>query len=145
MVEDRLETMVASLRKEGYRITPQRLAVLKVLAEGTGHPDAGDIHRKVSRQYPAMSLATVYKTIAQLKKLDQVLELEFSGHANRYDGNKPYAHPHVLCASCGKIVDPEVLDMEKITADLSRSTGFRIHNTRLDFFGTCPACQRKGK
>lgn len=137
--------MIASLRKAGYRITPQRLAILKVLAESADHPDVGGMHRKVGRQYPAMSLATVYKTISQLKDLGQVLELEFSGIANRYDGKKPYAHPHVLCECCGKIVDPEVPNTEKFAADLSRATGFRIHSTRLDFFGTCPTCLRKGK
>jgi Fur family peroxide stress response transcriptional regulator len=92
--------------------------------------------------FPAMSLATVYKTMTLLKELDEVLELGFPEWVNRYDGNKPYPHPHVICLKCKKIMDPELGSLQPLIEAAGRQTGFRILNHRLDFFGLCPECQR---
>ena len=99
--------MVAVLKKHGLRITPQRLAVLKILAKSENHPEVEWIYRSIKKDFPTTSLATVYKTIHLLKELNQVLELGFADRGSRYDGNKPYPHPHIICTSCGAIVDPE--------------------------------------
>jgi len=135
--------MIRALRAAGFRVTPQRLAVLRILAKSAGHPGAGDVHRAARRAFPAISLATVYKTLAALKAVGQVLELEFSGLPNRYDGCRPGPHPHVICQACGRIVDPRNLDLAPTVAVLAGETGFAIHGSRVDFFGTCPACRRR--
>jgi Fur family peroxide stress response transcriptional regulator len=141
--EQRLEQMVQRLRDGNSRITPQRLAVLKVLAYSNSHPSAENIYSELIEHYPTMSLATVYKTIALLKQKGEVLELEFSDLGNRYDGNKPYSHPHVICTECGTIIDPSMHDLEEITKQMAIETGFKITTHRLDFYGLCPDCQGK--
>ncbi len=141
--KNRLEQMVQRLKDGGNRITPQRLAILKILAVSQGHPSVETIYTKLVGNYPTMSLATVYKTINLLKQKGEVLELEFSEMGNRYDGNKPYPHPHVICTGCGAIVDPLFLDLEEITKKMMKETGFHIVNHRLDFYGLCPDCQKK--
>jgi len=90
-----------------------------------------------------MSLATVYKTVTVLKSLGEVLELGFPAGGNRYDGKKPYPHPHVICTQCKKIMDPELSDLDHITTELESKTGFEILNHRMDFFGICPDCKEK--
>jgi Fur family peroxide stress response transcriptional regulator len=137
----RLEQMLERLKSIDCRITPQRYAVLNVLANSSEHPSAESIHGELVDTYPTMSLATVYKTINLLKQESEVLELEFSDLGNRYDGKKPYPHPHVICTKCGKIIDPSQLDMEEITNKMMQETGFKILTHRLDFYGICPACQ----
>ena len=139
--ELRLQTMIQVLRDHQYRITPQRLAILRILAESDGHPSVDAIYDQVRPNFPTTSLATVYKNIAVLKELDQVLELGFSDDSNRYDGNKPYDHPHVVCTVCKKIVDPDISALEDMTQELVRKTGFSVLRHRLDFFGICPKCQ----
>jgi Fur family peroxide stress response transcriptional regulator len=139
----RLVEMTEALRASGFRVTPQRRAVLRILAKSLGHPDARRIHRSALRSFPNVSLATVYKTLAALKAAGQVLELEFSGQPNRYDGNRPQPHPHVMCIACGRIVDPESTDLGPFLAAVARETGFTIQASRVDFFGTCPACRRR--
>lgn len=141
--EIRLKQMVARLKENDHRITPQRYAVLRVLSQSVDHPSAETIFGQLAPEYPTMSLATVYKTIHLLKKKGEVLELEFSELANRYDGNKPYPHPHVICTGCGTIVDPSMLDLDEITSKMMVETGFNITSHRLDFYGLCPACQKK--
>jgi Fur family peroxide stress response transcriptional regulator len=71
------------------------------------------------------------------------LELGFSDGSNRYDGNKPYPHPHLVCTRCKKIIDPDLSSLRDMTEELEQETGFLIINHRLDFFGTCPDCQNK--
>jgi Fur family transcriptional regulator, peroxide stress response regulator len=141
--EIRLRNMVDALRENQYRITPQRLAILRVLAESKGHPSVETIYERVKPTFPTTSLATIYKNIAVLKGLNQVLELGFSDDSNRYDGNRPYDHPHLVCTVCKKILDPDVSALADMTGELARKTGFAITRHRLDFFGVCPECQGK--
>lgn len=140
----RLERMLDRLKERGFRITPQRLEVLKILAESAGHPSVEEIHAHVQVKFPTTSLATTYKTVALMKELDEVLELGFADGSNRYDGHKPYPHPHLICTGCHKILDPDLSMLQDIAAEVARETGFRILNHRLDFFGLCPECQKTG-
>lgn len=133
--------MIDRLKESKFRITPQRYAVLNVLASSLGHPSAESIHAELVDHYPTMSLATVYKTINLLKQEGEILELEFSDLGNRYDGNKPYPHPHVICTGCGKIIDPSQFNFDEITSKIMEETGFKILTHRLDFYGVCPDCQ----
>lgn len=140
----RLDSMLRKLRENGCRITPQRLAILKVLAESKGHPGAEDIYASVKTDFPTTTIATVYKTLAVLKSIGEVLELEFSGDYNRYDGKKPGPHPHLICIKCRKIVDPDLKSLTEMTAKLASQTGYKLISHRLDFYGICPECQEKG-
>jgi len=136
----RFDTMLGKLKERGFRITPQRIAVLKILAASNGHPSVDEIYEQVRKDFPTTSLATVYKTVTLLKELKEILQLGFPEGSNRYDGNNPNPHPHLICSQCRKIVDPDLETLEDMTRELSRETGFRIVSHRLDFFGVCPEC-----
>jgi Fur family transcriptional regulator, peroxide stress response regulator len=140
----RLDSMLRKLREKGYRVTPQRLAIFKVLAESKGHPGAEDIYAAVKTDFPTTTIATVYKTLAVLKSIGEVLELEFSSDYNRYDGKKPGPHPHLICIKCKRIVDPDLKSLTEMTAKLASQTGYKLISHRLDFYGICPECQQKG-
>jgi len=141
--ERRIDEMLLKLKERDFRITPQRLAILKILATSEGHPSVDDIYREVKAEFPTTSLATVYKTIALLKEINEVLELSFPGGSNRYDGNNPVPHPHAICVKCKKIMDPELMNIDALTEEMSRKTGYKIFYHELEFFGLCPECQRK--
>jgi Fur family peroxide stress response transcriptional regulator len=141
----RLDSMLKKLRERQFRITPQRIAILKILAASIEHPTVDRIYEQVKADFPTTSLATVYKTVTLLKELNEVLELGFPEGSNRYDGKRPYPHPHVMCLKCKKIVDPDLSGLKDMTHEIIKETGFKIMNHRLDFFGICPSCQKKGK
>jgi Fur family peroxide stress response transcriptional regulator len=141
-VELRLEEMIRKLKNEGHRITPQRLAILKMLAESRDHPSVEEIHENLRKRFPTTSLATVYKTVSLLKSMHEVLEIEFSAENNRYDGNRPYPHPHLICIKCRKIVDPDLSALQSITDELASETSFKVTSYRLDIQGICPECQK---
>lgn len=142
-VLDRTETMRRKFKDLGYRMTPQRLAILKILAESRNHPSAEEIFEQVKANFPTTSMATVYKTISVLKALGEVLELEFSSDFNRYDGNRPAPHPHLICTRCKRIVDPEIGDLMEVAQKFASATGFKITGHRMDFYGLCPECQER--
>ncbi len=137
----RLNELIARLKERGHRLTPQRMAVLKILADDEGHPSVEQIYERVKADFPMTSLATIYKTVTLLKEMGEVMELGFSDDSNRYDGNKPYPHPHLICTKCRNIVDAEVATLSELPQEVARSTGYQIVGHRLDFFGICPRCQ----
>ncbi|SMC38835.1 Fur family transcriptional regulator, peroxide stress response regulator [Desulfocicer vacuolatum DSM 3385] len=136
----RFEIIIQKLRENGQKITPQRMAIVKILAKSTGHPSVEDIHDEIKKDFPTMSLATVYRNIVLIKSLGEVLELGFPDGRNRYDGNKPYPHPHVICIKCKKVIDSNLGSLDDLKDEVAVETGFKILNHRLDFFGICSNC-----
>lgn len=141
--EKRLEQMLAKLQEKHFRLTPQRMEVVKILAGSTEHLSVDDIHARVHKQFPTTSLATTYKTVSLLRDVGEVIELGFAEGGNRYDGYRPYPHPHLICSECKKILDPELPMLDIMSDEVARQTGFELTTHRLDFFGVCPDCQQK--
>jgi Fur family peroxide stress response transcriptional regulator len=139
--EARFEELVDRLRSQGYRVTPQRVALLRLLAASDGHPSASDLYDRLHDEFPTTSPATIYKTLTLLKDLDEVLESGFSDDDNRYDGSKPYPHPHCICVRCRKIVDPDVGLDQDLLRQVAQQSGFEIISHRLDFYGVCRDCR----
>lgn len=139
--EARIDEMRQKLAKSGHRITPQRLCILEALTQSNAHPSAEEIFADVHRTCPTTSLATIYKTLQTLKKMDEVIELEFSDGSNRYDGLRPQSHAHVVCKRCGKIEDVEIEGLQDLEARSSAQSGFRIETYRIDLYGLCKDCQ----
>lgn len=139
--QERYRTIVARLREAGHKLTPQRLAITKILARSTGHPSVEDIYQQLGDDFPTMSLATVYRNVLLIKSMGEALELGFADGSNRYDGNKPYPHPHVVCVKCKTIIDPDLASLKDMAAEVSAETGYTILSHRVDFFGICKACQ----
>jgi len=139
----RLNSIITTLKEKGCRMTPQRLAVVKVLANSEEHLSAEKIYERVKVDFPFTSLATIYKTVTLLKKIGEVMELGFVDDSNRFDGIRPFPHPHLICLKCKRIIDPDIPVLSELSNELAQKTGYHIINHRLDFFGICPSCQNK--
>jgi Fur family transcriptional regulator, peroxide stress response regulator len=143
LARKRYAAMTGKLKGSGLKLTPQRLAIMRILAESKEHPSVNDISRRLRRRFPGISPATVYRNIMLIKSLGEVYEIALAGAGSRYDGRKPYPHPHIVCLECGKIMDPELESLRDMTREITAASGFEIATFRLDFFGTCPVCRRK--
>jgi len=137
----RFEELMSTLQERGYRLTPQRVALLRLLAASDEHPSAAQLYDQLKAQFPTTSPATIYKTLNLLKDLGEVLELGFSDDDNRYDGRKPYPHPHLICIRCRRIIDPDVGLAQNLVQEVARLSGYQVVSHRLDFYGICPDCQ----
>ena len=91
---------------------------------------------------PAEIKPRIDQMLSKLKEINEVLELGFADGSNRYDGNKPFPHPHVICTKCKKIIDPDLSSLKDMTKEVAEETGFQIITHRLDFFGICRDCRR---
>lgn len=139
----RYEEMVDALRDHGLRLTPQRMAVVKYLAENRDHPSVERLYEAVRPNFPTTSLATIYKTVAVLEQIGEAAELRLGQDMARYDGANPRPHPHAVCTECGQVVDVDLETDPGLTAHVEELTGFRIDTYRVDFFGLCPGCQSR--
>ena len=139
----RYKAMVNKLKENHLKLTPQRLAIINILSRSEGHPSVENIYRQLQKNFPGVSEATVYRNILLIKSLGEVLELGFAGESTRYDGRKPHPHPHIVCVTCKKIIDPDLESLNAMTREITEESGFEILTYRLDFFGICPECRRK--
>jgi len=137
----RLDAIIEKLRARGHKITPQRLAIAELLAESRGHPNVEALYERLKTEHPSLSLATVYRNVMLMKSLGEVLEIVFPDDSNRYDGNTPYPHPHVICSRCGRIMEPDLKTLEDMTKEVIHQTDFTILSHQLLFFGICKECE----
>jgi Fur family peroxide stress response transcriptional regulator len=138
--ETRYSEVIGKLKKRGRRITPQRAAILRMLIESQDHPTVEQIYDHIRLNYPMTSLATIYKTIMMLKDENEILEISFANESSRYDGHKPYPHPHLICIRCRRIIDPETSSFDEAVHQVEQKYGYQITSQRIDFFGICPQC-----
>ena len=139
----RFNQLIAALKERNFRLTPQRVELVRLIAVSEGHPSASQLYAKIQRQFPTMSQATVYKTLTLLKEMKQVLEIDLRDDSH-YDGNRPQPHPHLICMKCNKIMDGEIsLDPESLQK-LEQVSGFKILRPQISLYGLCPDCNKEG-
>jgi Fur family peroxide stress response transcriptional regulator len=138
----RFDELITALKERDFRLTPQRVELVRLIASSEGHPSAAQLYARIKRQFPTISQATVYKTLALLKELGQVLEIDLRDDSH-YDGNRPQPHPHLICMKCNKIVDGEVsLDQESIRK-MEKVSGYTILRPQISLYGLCPDCKKE--
>ena len=138
--DTRFNELIAALKSRHFRLTPQRLELVRLIAVSQGHPSANQLYAQISPLFPTMSLATVYKTLAILKEMNQVYEVDLHGDSH-YDGNRPQPHPHLICINCQKIIDGDVsLDQESLHR-LEQETGYTILRPQISLYGLCSDCK----
>lgn len=131
------------LREHGYKVTPQRLAVYEALAEETWHPNAEMLYAKLQKRFPAMSFATVYKTVEILEDIRVIRILNTGEDSYRYDANIS-DHHHLRCLECGEVVDAYAGDaaIKQLTCEVERRSGYSISSHEFYFYGLCPKCRK---
>lgn len=133
--------IINRLREKGFKLTSQRLEIIKLLARDVSHPGAMDILQKVRKAIPRISMSTVYYTLDMMKKEGLIRELEFYYMDNRYDMNIS-DHINLVCTKCGKITD-FMGDLPLLSKVVEETTGFRPINMRFEYYGICRDCSIK--
>ncbi len=137
----RYETMIRALKQAHYRLTPQRMAVCRFLAETHTHPTPSEIYHAVKQEFPTISRATVYNTVTVLKNLGQIVELPSTdGTGLRYETDLS-PHINLTCVQCGKIYDIPLDDPSCIEHQIEAHTDFQLHRFHVEGYGLCPQCQ----
>ena len=129
------------LRANGYKVTPQRLAVYEALVATKSHPTAEMLFSVLQPNYPSMSFATVYKTVEILHKINVIQILNTGEDSMRYDADTSIHH-HIQCISCGRVDDLNDLDSLALVKETERLSGYEIAGHQFYFFGVCPECKK---
>lgn len=140
-MQQQLEKLVSSLRNDGFRITPQRIAIVDYLLNTEEHPSAEQVHKVVQKKYPMISLSTVYKTLELLKEKKIVNEIEIEGEA-RFDAHIE-AHLNLVCVKCGKIEDVDEDSLKEIQSRAARKSKYLILKGNFELYGYCSSCKSK--
>ncbi len=136
------ESLIAKYKGKGFKLTPQRLAILEFLDGNTSHPTAEDIYRAIKKRFPTLSFATVYNTLQLLKNTCDIWEVTIDPKRRHYDPNTE-THHHIGCMECGKIEDVFIDYSKVLTLPKYLSKGFKIKIIHVDFQGLCQVCQKK--
>ena len=141
--QDAFDHVITHLKEKHVRITETRKAVISYMIEAKHHPSAEQIYRDLLPAYPSMSLATVYNNLKVLIDEGFVVELKLSNDNTTYFDFMGHHHLHVICESCGKIIDFVDGDIPTIKREAQEQTGFEITRAQLLIYGLCPECQEK--
>jgi len=133
-----------TLQEKGHRLTPQRMMVIEALNNADGHISAEEIYEHLHSRYPYANISTVYRTLELLKKLDLVTETDFGEGRVRYHVAEKGHHHHLICRSCGKVVDLEESALYPLKDTLLQEYGFDADLRHLAISGMCSRCRRKG-
>ena len=133
----------ARLKQQGYKLTPQRKALLKLITHSREHLSPAEIHDKVKKDCPGIGLVTIYRTLGILTRLGVICEVKPEGSSRSYLVRRESEHHHhLVCSSCGAVVEFTTYALRELEQRLSQNTGFRIEDHLLEFVGRCPDCQQ---
>ncbi len=137
-------TMLDSLRESGYKLTPQRRAIVEVVLSAEKSLTPQELHAVLSEKHPEIGLVTVYRTLEILNQLGLLCQFHPEGSARSFKAGPPEHHHHLVCRGCGEVVNFGQCPLELETV-LERQTGFRITDHRIEFEGYCRTCQDESR
>ena len=134
------EPAVDMLRSQGYRMTPQRLSVLDIVASQCGHIGVDEVWGLARQQHPYVDLATVYRTLQLLKRAGVVTEVLIGNklHFEMTDQHNP--HHHMVCSSCDDVFTLSPDYLAGFSRRLVEEFGFVPDLENLTIGGTCLTC-----
>lgn len=136
------------LKGQGYKLTPQRRAVLDVVIDNEGkHLSTEEIYDIVKKGCPEIGLATVYRTLQLLEKMGVICRMNFDDGCNRYElvhKDEDHQHHHLVCLACGSVEEVEGDLLDDLEKKIEDKYDFNITNHSVKFFGYCSKCRNKG-
>jgi Fe2+ or Zn2+ uptake regulation protein len=129
------------LRSRGYRITPQRMAILHVLRHSGKHLSPRDVYKKAKQDFPSLTEPTVYRTLGFLAKNGLARPAQVGNGRLRYELAED-DHHHIVCRACGGAVEVEHQLLESLYRKMESSSGYKRIDSHVTFFGVCPKCQK---
>lgn len=133
------DAAIGKLRSEGFKLTPQRLSVIRYLVGNTGHPAAAVIYGDLKKKHPSLSFSTVYNTLNMLEKIGEIRSLNLFDEFLNYDPDTD-SHYHFVCRKCNAVIDIFPQEIGDITLPQGEIAGHRIGDTQLLFRGICRNC-----
>ena len=135
------EELKGIFHEKGFKCTPQRLAVLKVLQDKQAYLSINTIHQKVKELQPETGLATVYRSLETLVDLNLAVKVYLEdGHHSYAMAPKGHRHP-IVCTECNKVIEFAECPLDDLSKKITKDTGVEINTHFLQLFGKCGECE----
>ncbi len=136
----------ALLRQKGYKLTNQRKAILNTIIEHVHeHLSCEEIFNLVSKEYPEIGIATIYRTLQLFENLNIVVKVNFDDGFSRYEikeNTSDHHHHHLICLKCGKILEVQLDLLESLENTIENQEDFSITDHNVKFYGYCKNCKK---
>ena len=129
------ETILERCARKGLRLTGPRRVFARVLEASLDHPHVEELHARVARIDPKVSLATVYRTVRLFDEQGILDKVDFGDGRARYETADRAHHDHLIDLGTGKVIeffDPEI---EKLQLRIARRLGYRLKGHRMELYG----------
>jgi Fe2+ or Zn2+ uptake regulation protein len=136
------EEFTPQLHARGFRMTPQRHAILHVLCDTGEHLSPAEVYEQARQELPGLTETTVYRTLEFLTEIDLARPAyKSSGHL-AYEISR-HAHHHLVCRNCGNQIEVGHAKLRSMYQKLESSSGYQLTDSHLTIFGLCPDCQKE--
>ena len=125
-----------------FKHSKKRDRILEILEKTDTHPTADWIYDRVKKEFPDLSMGTVYRNLNILIEQGLVQKFDFGNTFDRFDA-KLIPHYHFICEKCGSVFDLEIPADNELNTKINKTTNFIIKKHRLEFFGECIKCREK--
>lgn len=132
--KNRIEELEGILREGGVRVTRQRAAILKILAEAEDHPDASELHRRAKELDATVSLSTVYRTLSALEQQGVVQRHAFENATARFETADVPHHDHLIDIETGAVIEFRSDKIEQLQAEIAAELGYELVRHRLELY-----------
>ena len=128
----------------GGKRSRSRSVVIERFFRAGDHVTVDELTRAVRETFPRVGTVTVYRTLKLLSRMGYANELDFGEGARRYESNLASHHDHLVCTSCGAVIEFEDPEIEKLQELVARRHRFLPTAHRLEIFGRCRKCSGRG-
>jgi Fur family ferric uptake transcriptional regulator len=135
------EPFIAALEGAGFRLTGPRRAVAHLVADQPGHFTSAGLVADARSRRLGIGRATIFRTLDVLSEIGAIERIDLPSGVHAYVSCERSHHHHVVCSNCGRTAEIADAGLRAVVRGVSRRSGFRIDEHRLEFFGLCPACQ----
>jgi Fur family ferric uptake transcriptional regulator len=132
--KNRITELEGLLREGGVRVTRQRAAILKILAEAEDHPDASELHRRAKEIDATVSLSTVYRTLSALEQQGVVQRHAFENATARFETADAPHHDHLIDIDTGAVIEFRSDQIEQLQAEIAAELGYDLVRHRLELY-----------
>ncbi len=122
-------------KRRGRRMTGPRRVIAEVVAAATDHPDVAELHRRVARVDPGISLSTVYRTLKLFEEEGLVEQHSFKGGRSRVEQADAKHHDHLIDIETGKVIEFRSEEIERLQTEIARKLGYELTGHRLELYG----------
>ncbi len=147
-VEQQINRFKEYLTGQGLKYTRQRAAIAEVFFASDAHLSLLEVLELARARHASIGYATVYRTMKILAAGGLAAEHKFAEGNVRYEHTADGEHhDHLICVSCGKIVEYEDDEIERLQEELAQRHGFTVVAHRHEIYGECTRsnCPDRGR